>query len=130
MNWFRSNIQSGIWLALLALTLQMAVSFGHMHRHDLGLATTDKSRPDANINRRGSGRRANPDDQDHHSGANHLLPDLCEHSPDLDRSTPALAPVLVVPDLDRSRFAVRKPGVISNTHSTTISFSARGPPSV
>ena len=55
MTWFRSNIQSSAWLALLALTLQMAVSFGHMHRHDLGLPATDQSRPDANINGRGGG---------------------------------------------------------------------------
>ena len=42
MNWFRSNIQSSARLALFALTLQMAVSFGHMHRDDLGLPRLSK----------------------------------------------------------------------------------------
>jgi len=31
MNWFRSNIQHGSRLALLALALQFALSFGHFH---------------------------------------------------------------------------------------------------
>jgi hypothetical protein len=31
MKWFRSNIKSGARLALLALALQFALSFGHFH---------------------------------------------------------------------------------------------------
>jgi hypothetical protein len=31
MKWFRSNIKHGSRLALLALTLQFALSFGHFH---------------------------------------------------------------------------------------------------
>ena len=31
MKWFRSNIKSGARLALLALVLQFALSFGHFH---------------------------------------------------------------------------------------------------
>ena len=31
MNWFRSNIQHGSRLALLALALQFVLSFGHFH---------------------------------------------------------------------------------------------------
>jgi hypothetical protein len=31
MNWFRSNIKHGSRLALLALAIQFAVSFGHFH---------------------------------------------------------------------------------------------------
>jgi hypothetical protein len=32
MNWFRSNIRHGSRLALLALAIQFALSFGHFHR--------------------------------------------------------------------------------------------------
>jgi hypothetical protein len=35
MNWFRSNIKQGSRLALLALAIQFALSFGHFH----GIAT-------------------------------------------------------------------------------------------
>jgi hypothetical protein len=31
MNWFRSNIRHGSRLALLALAIQLALSFGHFH---------------------------------------------------------------------------------------------------
>jgi hypothetical protein len=31
MKWFRSNIRSGARLALLALLVQLALSFGHVH---------------------------------------------------------------------------------------------------
>src|SRR6516164_6087989 len=32
MRWVRSNIRPGSWCALLALTIQFALSFGHVHR--------------------------------------------------------------------------------------------------
>ena len=35
MNWFRARTRWGSWLALLALAFQLAVSFGHIHAHDL-----------------------------------------------------------------------------------------------
>ncbi len=31
MKWFRSNIRTGARLALLALLVQFALSFGHIH---------------------------------------------------------------------------------------------------
>jgi hypothetical protein len=37
MNWFRATIRPFAQLALFALAVQMVVSFGHMHRDDLGL---------------------------------------------------------------------------------------------
>src|ERR1700730_9304066 len=31
MRWFRSRVRLGSWLALLALAVQLAVCFGHVH---------------------------------------------------------------------------------------------------
>jgi hypothetical protein len=31
MHWFRRNIRFGSWCALLALTIQLVMSFGHLH---------------------------------------------------------------------------------------------------
>src|SRR5262249_30921414 len=31
MRWFRSNVRSGAWLALVAMALQLALTFGHLH---------------------------------------------------------------------------------------------------
>jgi Protein of unknown function (DUF2946) len=36
MSWFRSNLRSGAWCALLALALQLVFSFGHVHLDGLG----------------------------------------------------------------------------------------------
>ncbi len=35
MNWFRSNIRTGARLALIALALQFALAFGHVHASQL-----------------------------------------------------------------------------------------------
>ncbi len=31
MHWFRARLRSGSWVALLALTLQLVLTFGHVH---------------------------------------------------------------------------------------------------
>jgi hypothetical protein len=31
MRWFRSNVRSGAWFALVAMALQFALTFGHLH---------------------------------------------------------------------------------------------------
>src|SRR4051794_14333840 len=31
MRWFRSNVQSGAWFALVAMALQFAFAFAHLH---------------------------------------------------------------------------------------------------
>jgi hypothetical protein len=38
MRWIRRRTRSQTWLALFALAVQLVVSFGHVHRDDLGLA--------------------------------------------------------------------------------------------
>ncbi len=35
MHWFRANRKLGGWLALLALAVQLVLSFGHIHREDI-----------------------------------------------------------------------------------------------
>ncbi len=34
MRWFRDNLRQGSWFALLALTINLALSFGHFHAAD------------------------------------------------------------------------------------------------
>jgi hypothetical protein len=36
MRWFRSNVRLGSYLALLALTVQLALSFAHVHLDGIG----------------------------------------------------------------------------------------------
>jgi hypothetical protein len=48
MRWFRDNLRHGSWLALIALAINIALSFGHVHaigghrsEHGLIVASTD-----------------------------------------------------------------------------------------
>src|SRR5262250_1523150 len=34
MRWFRDNVRQGSWAALIALTINLALSFGHVHAID------------------------------------------------------------------------------------------------
>lgn len=43
MKWFRSNIRTGARLALLALVLQFALSFGHVHGFAVPAAASTQS---------------------------------------------------------------------------------------
>jgi hypothetical protein len=43
MKWFRSNIRTGARLAFLALLLQLALSFGHIHGFALQAASATQS---------------------------------------------------------------------------------------
>ena len=40
MRWLRSHIRFGSWLALFALTVQFALSFGHVHFDDTSLRSS------------------------------------------------------------------------------------------
>ena len=48
MKWFRSNIKHGSRLALLALVLQFALSFGHFHGVIVQAAPAIQSVPQRN----------------------------------------------------------------------------------
>ena len=46
MRWVRSNIRAGSWCAMLALAIQFALSFGHVHRAEIPWAS-ESSHPTA-----------------------------------------------------------------------------------
>ncbi len=125
MHWFRSNIQSSAWLALIALTLQMAVSFGHMHRQDLGLPPLiDAGRTHALTDE--TGAPAGPADQDHHPAPDHYCP-ICASMALIGTGAPALVPVLIVPT-SIVRFSPPERAAYLPRPQFTPSFQARGPP--
>jgi DUF2946 family protein len=125
MSRFRSNIQSGTWLALLALTLQMAVSFGHMHRHDLGLPPLIQAGQTQTL----TDEAAAPADlDDHHSAPDHYCP-ICASIALIGTGAPAPAPVLVVPTSVVRFSPPQKPAYLQHPQFT-VPFQARGPPSI
>jgi hypothetical protein len=104
------------WLALLALALQLAVSFGHMHRDEFV-----HGRPGVTVVTQGNGAPLGDDDD-------HLTCDIC--------ATVHLAGTLLLP----APPAIAMPAEITiarltaGEHRTTqrtaaLAFNARGPPS-
>lgn len=125
MNWFRSNARSCTRLALFALAVQMAVSFGHMHRDDLGLPpfpATDQKPVAFNS----AHTPAAPVNQDPQPASDDYCP-ICASVALLATGMPALPPVLVAPTAIHRAW----PSVaFTQVHSRQIalSFQARAPP--
>ena len=127
MNWFRSRIRSGAQLALFALAVQMVLSFGHMHRDDLGLpslADIDRSQITS-----AAAAGSPPPAGQHHQPASDDYCSICASIAVLASWMPALPPVLVSPEPMRRVWA---PVVTLQSPPThfLLSFQARAPPVV
>jgi Protein of unknown function (DUF2946) len=71
MRWFRDHIRRGSWLALLALAINLGLSFGHVHAIEGdGFASRSAAQLAAN---------GSPDDEkgDQHGGPADLLCPIC-----------------------------------------------------
>jgi hypothetical protein len=119
MYWIRRNIRFGSWAALLALTVQLVLSFGHIHPEDIvaapAVATQQQAQSDAPYDGGGSDR--------HH--------DVCAICVAFHLTSSSVVPVAETPaipiaqahswDVDVSRFRIA-----SGVH---LLFQARAPPS-
>ena len=126
MNWFRLRIRSGAQLALFALAFQMAVSFGHMHRDDIGLPpltladqTQSAAGPTGGAARQKQHQPAAPDD---------YCP-ICASMALIATALPSLPPALVTPDPIRRVWQTQMP-VHGVSVAVALSFQARAPPAI
>lgn len=127
MNWFRSRIRSGARLALFALAFQMTVSFGHMHRDDLGLPPlTDADQTHFAASLTGA---AAPVQKHHQPAAPDDYCPICASMALVATAIPSLPPVLVTPDQIRRLWPTQ---MLVRGVSVDIapSFQARGPPAI
>jgi Protein of unknown function (DUF2946) len=125
MNWFRSRIRSGARLALFALAVQMVVSFGHMHRDDLGLpplAGTDHTSIASNT-APGSQAPTGPQQQ---PASDDYCP-ICASMALVATAIPSLPPVLILPAPIRRVWLSETPARGVST-PLALSFRARAPP--
>lgn len=124
MHWFRSRTRSSGRLALFALALQMIVSFGHMHRDDLGLPPLAGADGTSIASAAAPGSQA--PSQPHQPASDDYCP-ICASLALLATWMPALQPVLMTPEpIDR----VWPPLACLHISPTQIalSFQARAPP--
>jgi len=118
MGWFRKRSRFGGWVTLVALALQLALSFGHVHGEAFGRGseiaalTVDGSRggqPDG---------PATPSDQDYCA--------VCAVLSLLAGAQPADAPALPMPEVTAVT-VVAEPGPIGAVLDRT-AFQSRAPP--
>lgn len=125
MQWFRNNIGRGSWLALIALVVNLSLSFGHIHSFD-GKAVNagPLAKLVAAVTHDDGGKPAHPADD----GADTLCP-ICMASSAIGAallSTPPALPVefavsAVGPPVTREFARIERPRV---------AFQSRGPPLV
>jgi hypothetical protein len=95
MKWFRSNIKNGAKLALLALLVQFALSFGHVHGFVPQAASATQSVPPADHSADGKAKPA-PTKQD-----NDQTNDVCAICAVMAMASTVLfsaPPILLLPD--------------------------------
>ena len=88
MGWFRSHRRPGTWLALLALALQLVLSFGHIHVAAAGSATINAIAVDA------AGPSAPAPDNDRHDDYCAICAVLSLLNGAQIAAPPAIAPLL------------------------------------
>jgi hypothetical protein len=124
MRWFRSNARCGSRLALFALAVQLAVTFGHVHLQGLALA---KAAPIASADRFAQAVTADPIRKSPGS-ADYDCP-ICALIQLASTSSPSAAPVLPAPVLIGG-FRLETPDELRSDVSAHFSFQARGPPAI
>jgi hypothetical protein len=109
-------------LALFALALQIVVSFGHMHRDDLGLPPLSG----AEQTQAAAGVAAGPAGQHQQPASDDYCP-ICASIALLATAMPALPPVLVTPQaigyVPPPLASLRRPA-----SQVVLAFQARAPP--
>jgi hypothetical protein len=120
MSWFRSNVRSGAWCALFALTVQLALSFGHVHVQ--GGGRTGPASLAALAAPTGS---APISPADPNGASDHC--DICALIQLASTASPSAAPSLPLPLVVTSVRFTADPD-IDLAASRPRSFQARGPP--
>jgi hypothetical protein len=122
MHWFRSNRDFGVRLALIALTLQFVLAFGHVH---LAL----QARPAADQALSSTAARPSGSDKSDRkpNGSAELDCPVCALLHPNAAATPSVAPLLPLPAT--ARFVTLRPHAdASRTAALRISQQARAPP--
>jgi hypothetical protein len=132
MKWFRRHIKTGSRLALFALAIQLALSFGHFHFDaaraapdvQIGLSDVDLSAIDGVVPAETSQPRSDHHDHDRHPSANCAACVLLSLAGNLLLSTP---PVLLLPDAIELLLLVTD-AEFARLNSARLPFQSRAPP--
>jgi hypothetical protein len=125
MSWFRAKIRPFAQLALFALAVQMAVSFGHMHRDDLGLPPLAAVQGE-HFQPHAAQAMVSPADREQYPSSDNYCP-ICASIALLATGAPSLPPVMTAPPpVSRAWSSPIRLYLVAT--QTTFSFQARAPP--
>ena len=125
MNWCRSRIRSLALLAMFALAVQMVLSFGHMHRDDLGLPPQPMS-GETQVTSDMTPAPSQPAGRDHHPGSDDYCP-ICASMALIATALPSLPPMLIEP-MPIGHVRVSETSVRLSVPQVARPFRARAPP--
>lgn len=123
MHWFRSNLHLGSRLALLALAVQVILSFGHVHLNNLARAST----PSATAIASGAVAPSGGAPSHHPDGSPEADCQICALLQLVATSTTSVAPALPLPASFRS-IRLQAPAELAAELSPHALFQARAPP--
>jgi hypothetical protein len=136
MKWFRRHIKTGSRLALFALAIQFALSFGHFHFDparagptvQIGLSDVDLSFVDGFVAAETGGvavtQQPASHDTDHHPAENCAICAILTLAGNLTLSTP---PVLLLPEAIELLYLVTD-AELAHLNSGRLPFQPRAPP--
>jgi hypothetical protein len=133
MKWFRRHIKTGSRLALLALAIQFALSFGHFHADaaraapsiQVGLSDIDLSSLEGVVPAEASHQQPHEHDSDHrHPGANCAVCAVLSLARYSLFSTP---PVLLLPEAVELLYLATD-AELAHLNSGRLPFQPRAPP--
>jgi hypothetical protein len=119
MHWIRRNRGLGSWAALFALTIQLYLSFGHIHLEDFqvsptAIAASSQAQPD------------NPSDDDHGPTGHHFCA-ICAALRLTTSSTLPTVAVIAIP-VDHPHAWAIDVRTAQLPYNVCLSFQARAPP--
>jgi len=119
MHWIRRNSGLGSWAALFALTIQLYLSFGHIHVEDFQVSSTA-------IAGSSQTQPGNPADDDHGPGGHDFCAICAALSLTASSTLPTVA-MLAVP-VDHPHAWVVDAWTAQLTYNVYFPFHARAPP--
>jgi hypothetical protein len=121
MRWFRDNIRHGSWLALIALAINLGLSFGHVHAINGRL-----SRPGSLVASIASPDRSQTPGHSDDGKADYLCP-ICMAATAMASALTSAPPVVQVEFADASIDRTIDP-VFAVVEPPPAAFQSRGPP--
>jgi hypothetical protein len=123
MRWFRSKLYWGSRLALFALAVQMVLSFGHVHLHNLAPGSTQPAMTTGS----GTVLASEPAPGGHPDGSLDADCPICALIQLVATSAPSVAPALPLP---ASFGSIRRqaPLELASAFLPHVLFQARAPP--